>query len=258
MTERRTALVTGASRGIGRAIAAELAGRGMQVIGTSTTEAGAAALQASLATDGADHVALCLDVCAPASVNAFFETLTARNLSPLVLVNNAGITRDNLLLRMKDEDWRQVIEANLTSIFTLSKHFVRAMIKARYGRIVNITSVVGASGNAGQANYAAAKAGIIGFTKSLAQEVAARGVTINAVAPGMIDARTDRCPARGHVDPHSGRPARLGGRDCRGSRLSRIRTGCLHHGRNPAREWWHVHGLRRALMPALCAVVFEK
>ena len=187
MTERRTALVTGASRGIGRAIAAELAGRGMQVIGTSTTEAGAAALQASLATDGADHVALCLDVCAPASVNAFFETLTARNLSPLVLVNNAGITRDNLLLRMKDEDWRQVIEANLTSIFTLSKHFVRAMIKARYGRIVNITSVVGASGNAGQANYAAAKAGIIGFTKSLAQEVAARGVTINAVAPGMID-----------------------------------------------------------------------
>ncbi len=192
MTERRTALVTGASRGIGRAIASALAAQGMQVIGTSTTDAGAAALHESLAGNGPGHVGLCLDVCVPASVHAFFETLTVRNLSPLVLVNNAGITRDNLLLRMKDEDWRQVIEANLTSIFTLSKHFVRAMIKARYGRIVNITSVVGAAGNAGQANYAAAKAGIIGFTKSLAQEVAARGVTINAVAPGMIDTDMSR------------------------------------------------------------------
>jgi 3-oxoacyl-[acyl-carrier protein] reductase len=187
MSERRTALVTGASRGIGRAIATTLAAQGMQVIGTSTTEAGAAALHEALQAHGEGHMGLALDVCDQASLTAFFDTLSARALSPLVLVNNAGITRDNLLLRMKDEDWRQVIEANLTSIFTLSKHFVRAMIKARFGRIINITSVVGASGNAGQANYAAAKAGIIGFTKSLAQEVAARGVTVNAVAPGMID-----------------------------------------------------------------------
>ncbi len=187
MAERRSAFVTGASRGIGRAIADTLAAQGLQVIGTSTTEAGAAALDAALKAHGPDHVGLRLDVTDPASVNACFETLAARELTPLVLVNNAGITRDNLLLRMKDEEWRQVIDANLGSIFTLSKHFVRAMIKARWGRIVNITSVVGAAGNAGQANYAAAKAGIIGFTKSLAQEVAARGVTVNAVAPGMVD-----------------------------------------------------------------------
>ncbi len=187
MSEQRTALVTGASRGIGRAIATTLAAQGMRVIGTSTTEAGAADLHEAMKACGEGHVGLCLDVCDPGSISAFFEALAARDLAPLVLVNNAGITRDNLLLRMKDEEWRQVIEANLTSIFTLSKHFVRAMIKARFGRIVNITSVVGASGNAGQANYAAAKAGIIGFTKSLAQEVAARGVTVNAVAPGMID-----------------------------------------------------------------------
>jgi 3-oxoacyl-[acyl-carrier protein] reductase len=187
MSEQRTALVTGASRGIGRAIATTLAAQGMRVIGTSTSEAGAAEFEAAMKDCGEGHVGLRLDVCDQASIGAFFEALAARELSPLVLVNNAGITRDNLLLRMKDEEWRQVIEANLTSIFTLSKHFVRAMIKARYGRIVNITSVVGASGNAGQANYAAAKAGIIGFTKSLAQEVAARGVTVNAVAPGMID-----------------------------------------------------------------------
>ncbi len=187
MAERRSAFITGASRGIGRAIADALAAQGLQVIGTSTTEAGAAALDAALKAHGPDHVGLRLDVTDPASVNACFETLATRELTPLVLVNNAGITRDNLLLRMKDEEWRQVIDANLGSIFTLSKHFVRAMIKARWGRIVNITSVVGASGNAGQANYAAAKAGIIGFTKSLAQEIAARGVTVNAVAPGMID-----------------------------------------------------------------------
>lgn len=187
MTERRTALVTGASRGIGRAIADTLARQGMQVIGTATTGAGAAALDAALEAHGPDHAGLQLDVTDPASVTTFFETLGSRGLVPLVLVNNAGITRDNLLLRMKDEEWREVIDANLGSIFTLSKHFIRAMIKARWGRIVSITSVVGAAGNAGQANYAAAKAGVVGFSKSLAQEVAARGVTVNAVAPGMID-----------------------------------------------------------------------
>jgi 3-oxoacyl-[acyl-carrier protein] reductase len=187
MSERRIALVTGASRGIGQAIAAGLAAQGMRVIGTATSDAGAAGITESLASAGEGHLGLRLDVCDPTSIEAFFAELAAREIQPLVLVNNAGITRDNLLLRMKDDEWRQVIEANLTSIFTLSRHCVRAMIKARFGRIVNITSVVGASGNAGQANYAAAKAGIIGFTKSLAQEVAARGVTVNAVAPGMID-----------------------------------------------------------------------
>ena len=187
MTERRTALVTGASRGIGRAIAESLASHGMQVIGTATTDAGAATIDASLKAFGSDHAGLQLEVTDAGSVQALFEALASRGLTPLVLVNNAGITRDNLLLRMKDEEWRQVIDANLGSVFTLCKHFVRGMIKARHGRIVNITSVVGAAGNAGQANYAAAKAGIVGFTKSLAQEVAARGVTVNAVAPGMID-----------------------------------------------------------------------
>lgn len=215
MSERRTALVTGASRGIGRAIADALARQGLQVIGTSTTDAGTAALDAALKVHGPDHGALQLDVTDPASLAGFFEALTARGLAPLVLVNNAGITRDNLLMRMKDEEWRQVIDANLGSIFALSKHFIRGMIKARWGRIVNITSVVGASGNAGQTNYAAAKAGIIGFTKSLAQEVAARGVTVNAVAPGMIDTDMTRALSDAQREALLGRiPAgRLGAAD---------------------------------------------
>ena len=187
MTERRIALVTGASRGIGQAIAKTLAQAGLQVVGTATTPTGARAIEADLQPFGEGHLGVVLDVTSATSRTEFFANLTACSLVPLVLVNNAGITRDNLLLRMKDEEWNLVIDANLGSVYQLSRHFIRNMLKARFGRIVNITSVVAASGNAGQANYAAAKAGIIGFTKSLAQEVASRGVTVNAIAPGMID-----------------------------------------------------------------------
>lgn len=187
MLESRTAIVTGASRGIGKATAVALARSGIRVIGTATGEAGLAAIVAALAEFGPAHRALILDVGKQESFDQFFAAMSEQNISPAILINNAGITRDNLLMRMKDEEWRGVIDANLTAIYILCKHFIRGMIKARFGRIVNLTSVVGVSGNAGQANYAAAKAGIIGFSKSLAQEVANRGITVNAVAPGLID-----------------------------------------------------------------------
>ncbi|MSR14256.1 MAG: 3-oxoacyl-ACP reductase FabG [Gammaproteobacteria bacterium] len=187
MAEQRTALVTGASRGIGRAIAIALAENGHLVVGTATGTAGISAIQAALNPYGDHHQALILDVAKSESLNGFFAEIEARELTPTVLINNAGITRDNLLLRMKEDEWQQVIETNLTSVFRLSKHFIRTMLKARFGRIITITSVVGASGNAGQANYAAAKAGIAGFTRSLAQEVANRNITVNAIAPGLID-----------------------------------------------------------------------
>lgn len=187
MNEPLVALVTGSSRGIGKAIAEALASDGFTVIGTATSEEGAHSITESLAAHGENHRGLVLNLASAESIESFFAALAELKAAPLVVVNNAGITRDNLLMRMKDDEWSAVIEANLTSVFKLSRHFVRAMIKARFGRIINLTSVVAASGNPGQANYAAAKAGIIGFTKSLAHEVAARGVTVNAVAPGMID-----------------------------------------------------------------------
>lgn len=187
MNEPLVALVTGSSRGIGKAIAAALASDGFTVIGTATSEDGARSITESLAAHGENHRGLVLNLASADSIESFFAALAELKVAPLVVVNNAGITRDNLLMRMKDDEWSAVIEANLTAVFKLSRHFVRAMIKARFGRIINLTSVVAASGNPGQANYAAAKAGIIGFTKSLAHEVAARGVTVNAVAPGMID-----------------------------------------------------------------------
>ncbi|MEQ8660680.1 MAG: 3-oxoacyl-ACP reductase FabG [Gammaproteobacteria bacterium] len=187
MSEQKLALVTGASRGIGLAVAQALAATGYGVIGTATGASGVAAIEQALGASGALRAALALDVTDKASMEAFFATLERDGLDPLVLVNNAGVTRDNLLLRMKDDEWDTVMAANLDAVFALSRRALRAMVKARYGRIVSITSVVGVSGNAGQANYAAAKAGVIGFTKSLAQEVASRGITINAVAPGFID-----------------------------------------------------------------------
>ena len=187
MNEPLVALVTGSSRGIGKAIAEALASDGFTVIGTATSEEGAHSISESLAAHGQNHRGLVLNLASAESIESFFAALAELKAAPLVVVNNAGITRDNLLMRMKDDEWSAVIEANLTAVFKLSRHFVRAMIKARFGRIINLTSVVAASGNPGQANYAAAKAGIIGFTKSLAHEVAARGVTVNAVAPGMID-----------------------------------------------------------------------
>jgi 3-oxoacyl-[acyl-carrier protein] reductase len=181
----QTALVTGASRGIGRAIARALASAGARVVGTATQPSGAEAITAALA--GVGGRGMVLDVANAASVDALLEQLEAAGEMPGILVNNAGITRDNLLVRMKPEDWDAVIATDLTSVFRLSRGCLRHMMKQRFGRIISITSVVGAMGNAGQTNYAAAKAGVIGFTKSLAKEVGSRQITVNAIAPGFID-----------------------------------------------------------------------
>ncbi|MCK7578368.1 MAG: 3-oxoacyl-ACP reductase FabG [Chromatiales bacterium] len=187
MLKGEIALVTGASRGIGRAIAMALAEQGAAVVGTATTESGAQAIEQALTGAGYQGLGLVLNVSDPASVEAALAQITERLGAPSILVNNAGITRDNLLMRMKDEEWDAVIDTNLTSLYRLSKGCLRAMTKARKGRIINIASVVGAMGNAGQTNYAAAKAGMMGFTKSLAREVGSRGITVNCVAPGFID-----------------------------------------------------------------------
>lgn len=189
------ALVTGASRGIGQAIALELGRQGATVLGTATSAAGAEAISAALQKQSITGQGYVLDASNAASVDQLGEQLKADGHTPTILVNNAGITRDNLLMRMGDEEWLSVIETNLNSVYRLSKLVVRGMMKARQGRIINITSVVGLSGNAGQSNYAAAKAGMIGFTKSLAREVGSRGITVNAVAPGFI--QTDMTEALG-------------------------------------------------------------
>ena len=182
----QVALVTGGSRGIGRAIALELARLGMKVIGTATTESGAKSLAQVLnAYPGSTGVRL--DVNDAAGVEAAVESIMKEHGALHVLVNNAGITRDNLSMRMKDDDWSAVVDTNLNAVFRLCRAVMRPMMKQRYGRIVNITSVVGATGNAGQANYAAAKAGVAGMTRSLARELGSRGITVNCVAPGFID-----------------------------------------------------------------------
>ncbi|HEY8509730.1 MAG TPA: 3-oxoacyl-ACP reductase FabG [Steroidobacteraceae bacterium] len=187
MLENDVALVTGASRGIGRAIALALADAGARVIGTSTSSEGAAAFTELLKSRNQKGRGAVLNVADAASIDALVAELDAAGDMPTILINNAAITRDMLLLRMKQEDWDQVIATNLTSVFRLSKACLKRMMKERRGRIVNITSIVGITGNPGQTNYAAAKAGILGFTKSLAREVASRGITVNAVAPGFID-----------------------------------------------------------------------
>lgn len=185
--EGKIALVTGASRGIGQAILHELARRGANVIGTATSESGAAAIAESLATAGLKGEGLMLNVTDVAQVDAAIDGILGKHGRIDILVNNAGITRDNLLMRMKDDEWDAILDTNLTSVFRLSRAVLRPMMKARFGRIIGIASVVGCSGNAGQTNYAAAKAGMIGFSKSLAQEVGSRGITVNCVAPGFID-----------------------------------------------------------------------
>ncbi|MCG7496994.1 3-oxoacyl-ACP reductase FabG [Vibrio sp. Of7-15] len=182
--EGQVALVTGASRGIGRAIAELLVERGATVIGTATSEGGAEAISAYLGENGKG---MALNVTSAESVEEALKAIKAEFGDLDILINNAGITRDNLLMRMKDDEWQDIMDTNLTSIFRLSKAVLRGMMKKRSGRIVNVGSVVGTMGNAGQANYAAAKAGVIGFTKSLAREVASRGVTVNTVAPGFIE-----------------------------------------------------------------------
>ena len=185
MLEGQIALVTGASRGIGAAIALELAKQGAKVVGTATSESGAANITQALSAHGG--IGLALDVNDAAQVDAVLKEIAGQFGDVTILVNNAGITRDTLLMRMKDEDWDAVIATNLTSVYRMSQAVLRPMMKARNGRIVNISSVVGHMGNPGQANYAAAKAGMAGFTRSLAAEVGSRGITVNCVAPGFID-----------------------------------------------------------------------
>lgn len=180
------ALVTGASRGIGRAIAQALASRGATVIGTATTDEGARNITQRLIENGLPGRGVVLDVTDADAIDAIFKDIEGKEGAPTIVVNNAGITRDNLLLRMKADEWNAILETNLSSVFRISKAAIRGMMKARRGRIVTVASVVGVMGNAGQTNYAAAKAGIIGFSKSLAREVGSRGITVNVVAPGFI------------------------------------------------------------------------
>jgi len=185
--EGNIALVTGASRGIGKAIAESLGARGALVIGTATSDAGAERISKALGEASIEGFGVALDVADSGSVDALFERLGEESRNPTILVNNAGITRDNLLARMSEDEWQAVMNTDLTSLFRVCKASVRYLMKARRGRIINITSVVGATGNAGQSNYAAAKAGAIGFTRALARELAGRCITVNAVAPGFID-----------------------------------------------------------------------
>ncbi len=193
--DKKIALVTGASRGIGRAIAERLAGDGFFVIGTATSNAGAEAISAYLDENGAG---MKLNVADPESISEVIKKVNEDYGVPVVLVNNAGITRDNLLMRMKEEEWDEIINTNLTSVFRMSKAVLRGMMKARSGRVINISSVVGATGNAGQTNYAAAKAGMVGFAKSMAKEVGSRNITVNTVAPGFIDTDMTKALADEH------------------------------------------------------------
>ena len=246
LTER-VALVTGASRGIGSAIARELGRQGAQVIGTATQQQGLDNISDLIRDNGIQGSAIQLDVNDAGSLDRLSATLATAGLVPDVLVNNAGITRDGLLMRMKDEDWEAIIATDLSAVFRLSKLLLRGMLKLRRGRIINIASVVGQTGNPGQSNYAAAKAGIIGFSKSLAREVGQRGITVNSVAPGFID--TDM--TRGLSDEQREQLlatiplGRLGEAREVAFRCGVPCVGCcrVYNRRNHQRERRHVHGL---------------
>ncbi len=189
----KVALVTGASRGIGAAIADELGRQGAKTVGTATSEQGADKITQRFKQQNIDGYGIILNVNDPDGISDALKTMQEKEGAPDILVNNAGITRDNLILRMKEDEWSDIIETNLTAIFRLSKTFLKPMIKKRWGRIISISSVVGTTGNPGQANYAAAKAGMLGFSKSLAQEIAVRNVTVNVVSPGFIDTEMTQC-----------------------------------------------------------------
>jgi 3-oxoacyl-[acyl-carrier protein] reductase len=196
--DNRVALITGASRGIGKAIALELGKAGATVIGTATSDSGAEAISAYLKDAGVKGAGMALNVTDAAQVETVLENIRGQFGEVAVLVNNAGITRDNLLMRMKDSEWDDIMETNLKSVFRMSQAVLKGMMKARYGRIISIASVVGVAGNAGQTNYAAAKAGLIGFSKSLAREVGSRNITVNCVAPGFIDTDMTRALSEEH------------------------------------------------------------
>ena len=200
LLDDEVALITGASRGIGQSILRDLGTQGATVIGTATSTAGAEKITAFINENGFKGTGLCLDVTDQESVDNALSVITKDFAAPGILVNNAGITRDNLLMRMKEEEWNDIINTNLTSAYRVTKACLRSMTKARKGRIISIASVVGVSGNAGQTNYAASKAGLIGFSKSLAREVGARGITVNVVAPGFIDTDMTRSLADEHKD----------------------------------------------------------
>ncbi|HQU87279.1 MAG TPA: 3-oxoacyl-ACP reductase FabG [Denitromonas sp.] len=210
--EAQVALVTGASRGIGRAIAMELAGMGATVIGTATSDAGAADIAKALAENGFSGTGLALNVTDAAACEAAIATIEKEFGAVGILVNNAGITRDNLAMRMKDDEWDAVVDTNLKAVFRMSRLVMRGMMKARHGRIINVTSVVGSSGNPGQANYAAAKAGVAGMARALARELGSRNITVNCVAPGFIDTDMTRALPDGAREALTGQIAvgRLG------------------------------------------------
>lgn len=247
----KVALVTGASRGIGQAIALELGRLGAVVIGTATSASGAEKIAETLKANGVEGAGLVLDVSSDESVAATLEHIQQHLGQPLIVVNNAGITRDNLLVRMKDDEWFDVVNTNLNSLYRLSKAVLRGMTKARWGRIINIGSVVGAMGNAGQTNYAAAKAGLEGFTRALAREVGSRAITVNAVAPGFIDTDMTRelpeAQREALLEPDSAGSPGAGGRDRQGGRLPRFGRRSLCDRGHRAGQWWDVHELNVTL-----------